>query len=358
MIRLGLLAALLAPLLWAAQAIEGGSAWILPALAVLVLFSAFFSGSEIALVSLSHAKIKALREKNIPGSHAIATLKSRPNRMLITILIGNNLVNIAASVLATAWATSAFGTVALGWVTGVLTLVILIAGEIFPKAIAQHHNELFSRLSAPVLLFLQTLLLPLIVVLEWLLGILMLRTASKKTAHISAVGELKAFIRLVAEKREIDPNLQEILESTFEFDRTQVKAIMTPRDRLITAKTGDSLEALRLLFVKQGRSRIPVFEGDRVAGLVNMHLLLEAQIEGKTQVGQVALIPVLSIDAEAFIDDLLLILQEANQQLALVYSQGELVGLVTVENILEEIVGEMHDEKEPAFRRALFGGKR
>lgn len=358
MIRFGLPFFALASYAWTSEAMTADLFWVPAVLAVLVLLSAFFSGSEIALVSLSHARVRALKEKNIPGSHAIVALKNHPNRMLITILIGNNLVNIAASVLATAWATALFGSVALGWVTGILTLVVLIAGEIFPKAFAQRHNELFARLSAPVLQLLQKALFPLVIALEWLLGMLMARMERQKTSHITALGELKAFIRVVAEKREIDENLQEILESTFEFDRTQVGLIMTPRDRLVTAKTSDSLEALRALFVQKGRSRIPVFEGDRVVGLVNMHTLLEAQIQGKTHVGEIALIEALRVEASAYIDDLLLTLQGANQQLALVYDGEKLVGLVTVENILEEIVGEMHDEKEPAFRRALFGKKR
>lgn len=359
MIRFALLIGAALTYAWAEGETQNiDTVWTSLAFVFLLLLSAFFSGSEIALVSLSHARARALKEKGIPGSHAIIALKSAPNRMLITILLGNNLVNIAASVLATVWATAIFGSSALGWVTGFLTLIVLVAGEIFPKAFAQRHNEFFARHSAPLLLFLQTVFLPLVIALEWLLSMLIVRAGSQKTAHITALGELKALIRIVAEKREIDENLQDILESAFEFDRTRVGPIMTPLSRLVTTKTTDTIERLRELFIEKGRSRIPVFEGKNVAGLVNMQLLLEAQLRGLTHVGQMPLIPVVRVQASAYIDDLLLTLQEANQQLALVYDGDRLVGLVTVENILEEIVGEMHDEKEPVFRRALFGKRR
>ncbi|GHV03697.1 hypothetical protein AGMMS50229_03460 [Campylobacterota bacterium] len=326
-------------------------------LAVLTVCSAFFSGSEIAMVSISHARVRALVEKKVAGAHAIASVKTNPNRFLITILIGNNLVNIGASVLATAWATNLFGSSSLGWVTGILTLVVLIVGEIFPKTFAQRHNELFARFSAPILLTLQTVLLPIVFLLELLLESLMPKMGEPQTAKVSTLSELKALIRIVGEKREIDSNVQEILESTFEFDRTQVREIMTVRDKVVSVNIDDSIEVLRERFVNEGRSRIVVFCGAHAAGIVNMHMLLEAESRSVAMVSDIELLDPVRVEAGLFIDDLLIRLQAANQQLALVYDEGDFVGVVSVENILEEIVGEMHDEKEPAFRKALFGAK-
>ncbi len=321
--------------------------------AVLLVLSGAFSGSEIALVSLSHARVNAMLEHKLPAAHLIARLKSRPNRMLITILIGNNLVNIGASVLATAWASLAFGSQALGIVTGVLTIVVLIVGEIFPKALAQRYSDRFARVVAGPIWVLQKGLYPIVVALERLLEALLKRLGQDAT-RISPLGELKAFVRLVGEKRQIDGNIQDILESTFEFDETRVRDIMTPLKRLIYAEPSDTLEALRDRFVSSGKSRLPVLEKGRALGLVNMHMLLEAQNHALERVGQMTLIVPIAVDAERFIDDLLAQLQHAKQQMALVYRQGELIGVVTVENILEEIVGEMYDEKEPIFRRGFF----
>ena len=359
MMRLWLPLAAVLSVAWGATGAEGGDLLsnqtaVFAIFLLLLALSGLFSGSEIALVSITHARINAMLERKVPGSHTIAQLKSHPNRMLITILIGNNLVNIGASVLATAWASLLFGSQALGAVTGVLTITVLIVGEIFPKALAQRHNELFARLVAPMIRFLQMGIFPLVVALEWLLSLLLDRLGATKTTHISQLGELKAFVRLVGEKREIDGNIQDILESTFEFDETRVRDIMTPLDRLIHAEPSDTLEALRDRFIQSGKSRLPVLKAGKALGLVNMHLLLEAQVAGKERVEEIVLIPTLSVDADRFIDDLLASLQHARQQMALVYESGKLCGVVTVENILEEIVGEMYDEKEPIFRRGLF----
>jgi CBS domain containing-hemolysin-like protein len=326
-------------------------------LALLVVISAFFSGSEIALVSISHAKIRAMQEKKLSGSGAIAKLKTNPNRSLITILIGNNLVNIGATALATLWATALFGSAAFGWVTGILTIAVLIFGEIFPKTIAQRHNERFARIAAPVLLALETIFLPIVLLTEILLNALMQKLGEAKSADVNALGELKAFIRIVGEKREIDANVQDILESAFDFDRTKVGEIMTPKDSVIGVDITDDVEKLRDLFVQRGRSRIVVFKDKKAIGIVNMHMLLEAQTLGAASVGDIRPLEPVRAEASSFIDDLLAKLQEANQQLALVYDRGEFVGVASVENVLEEIVGEMHDEKEPSFRRAVFDKK-
>lgn len=361
MIRLVSAALLCAVSLFAAQ-----SAWdfldhstvIFVLLALLLVCSAFFSASEIALVSISNARVAAMIDKKLSGSRAISNLKSNSNRLLITILIGNNLVNIGASVLATAWATQLFGSVALGWITGILTVIILICGEIFPKVFAQKHNELFSRFCAPILLGLRTILLPLVLLLEWLLDTLMARVGEISSSQISTLAELKALIGIVGEKHEIDPNLQDILESTFKFDNTKTKEIMTPKERVISVQISDTIDHLRDTFVQKGRSRIVVFDGARAVGLINMHMLLEAQTKSVQTVGDIELLEPIRVDAAAFIDDLLARFQAVNQQLALVYEAGEFAGVVSVENILEEIVGEMHDEKEPTLRHAFFGAKK
>ena len=132
----------------------------------LLILSGFFSGGEIALMTLSKTSVRAMQEKNMANADVIAKIKEKPNRLLITILIGNNLVNISASVVATYWATSAFGSEALGYVTGILTLLVLIFGEIFPKTFAQRYSIKFSQVIARPIYLLEYAFYPLIVALE------------------------------------------------------------------------------------------------------------------------------------------------------------------------------------------------
>lgn len=352
---LGLVLLALCTPAWAAT--DGGGwlahPWlILTALVVLLVLSGIFSGSEIALVTLTRPRVRAMAASGVRGAQYVERLKSKPNRMLITILLGNNLVNIGASVLAAAWTGATFGSAALGIATAVLTLLVLVFGEIFPKSFAQQHAEGFALWMARPLLMLQLLLYPVIRPLELLLQWSM-RIGPGASARVDAEAELQATVEMLSEEGQIEQRVQHLMSGTFSFGSKRVEQIMTPREKIVAIDAAAHVQALRDLFVRSGISRIPVFRGqlDEVVGVVNMRALLQAEDEKRQRVEQADWVPALRVRPGMSVDDLMLRLQAEKQQLAVVTDrQGRVLGVVTLENALEEIVGEIFDE-EDRFRQ-------
>ncbi len=317
-------------------------------LIVLILLSGLFSGSEIALVSLSEAKVKALVDKKAKNSQSIAKLKNNPNRMLITILIGNNLVNISASVVATIWTTKTFGNEYLGYVTGILTLFILVFGEIFPKVVAQKYAVIFAQLIANVLLLVQYIFYPIVLILEY---ILKLTTKSMKINddNLTKLTEAKAMIGIVKESGDIEENIEKMIYNAFNFDTKCVTSIMTPKNQIISINSNATINQLKNLFIQTSRSRILVYEHEQnnIIGTISTKMFIGSLNMGNLEyVKDLVLEPPFFIDKTFNIDDLLIKFQETKQHIAIIKEQDEILGIVTMENILEELVGEIFDETQ------------
>jgi putative hemolysin len=317
----------------------------------LLILSGLFSGSETALVSLSMAKVKALKEQGQSKMSSVEKLKSNPNRMLITILLGNNLVNIGASVIIAAWAEATFGSASLAIATAILTILVLVFGEIFPKTFAQQNAEALASYVARPILVIQTLLFPLIRLLEVLL--VTSQSASgrkrKKVIQADSARELQAMVEIMGQEGRLDENLQFVMSGTFTFGKKQVLDIMTPKSRLVALEENTTLVEARDTFIKTGKSRIPIYRDrlDNVIGIMNMRMLLQGMKEDKTHCAQLPLVMPIKVHQNEFIDDLLVQLQEQRQQISIVVNNKKaIVGVATLENILEEIVGEIFDEKE------------
>ena len=193
----------------------------------LIFLSGAFSGAEIALTALSPAKVRAIGKDNKFGSRAIAKLKSNPQRLLITILIGNNLVNILATVLATIWAVGVFGSNAIGIVTGLLTFLILVFGEITPKTFAQKYSERFARALAHPLLWLTKILFPVIWIFEKITQGLISGLKLRESLHSVSEDELLALVDIGAKEGVIEEQEQEMIENVLEFTDTTVEEVMT-----------------------------------------------------------------------------------------------------------------------------------
>ncbi len=260
-------------------------------LLVLLVLSGLFSGSEIALVSLSPARVRAMVEAGMVGSGGVSRLKAQPNRMLITILLGNNLVNIGASVMAAAWTSTVFGSAALGVATALLTLLVLIFGEIFPKAYAQRHAEGFACALARPIMVLQLLLYPVVRLLERVLQFA-LKHVSGKRARIDARDELRAMVDVFSEEGRIEDSLQHLMSGSFAFGQKKVSDIMTPRSNIVAIEESATLHELRKLFISSSRSRIPVYRKtlDDVRGIATLRMLLRAEEAGKRLVGEANLL--------------------------------------------------------------------
>jgi CBS domain containing-hemolysin-like protein len=320
-------------------------------LLVLLVFSGVFSGSETALVTLSLARVEALVKEGRTGAKALYQLKKDPSRMLTTILIGNNLVNIAASALATVMATREFGSAGPGIAVGVLTLFILVFGEITPKSLATRYSERMSLFIAVPLLIFMRLIYPLV----WFFGHFtswIHRLTGGKGDPTVTESELIGMLGYGVEEGAIEHNEQKIIERVFAFNDLKVRDVMTPKGKIFSLdKMLTVAEALPV--VSQERySRIPLFEGqnDNFTKVLYLRDLLRASADGQLdkQLGNIGHEPLFVSQYQA-IDDLFATLRRRNRLFSIVVDEyGDVRGIVTLEDLLEELVGEIYDESDVA----------
>jgi CBS domain containing-hemolysin-like protein len=311
---------------------------------VLLLLSGFFSSAETALFSISKAKAIHLAKQKGPTNKLIKKMKADPHRLLSTILIGNNLVNVGASAIATAITIDLFESNAVGIATGVMTFLILIFGEIFPKSIATRNNILIARLVIIPLYWLSILFTPLIVFLYFIPKL----TGKIHKKPIVTEEELMTFVEVVKDEGGIEEEEKELIENIFEFDDTNASEIMAPRADMFVIDVNEELKLDEI--VKSGFTRIPIIDGDmdHVVGILNIKDLLKHQATSD------AAIDVRKIMREPYfvpenkkLDNLLQQFKKRKQHMAIVVDEhGGVSGLITLEDALEEIVGEIIDETD------------
>jgi CBS domain containing-hemolysin-like protein len=325
-----------------------------------VILSAFFSSSEVALISITRAKARTLVNEGKPGSKAVAALKESPEHLLITILIGNNIVNVAAATLATSIAIKAFGDIGVGIATFFVVIVLLVFGEIGPKIYAARASDSFALTVAPVVLFLSRIFSPLI----WLVEKVSPTFGIGKEAGEASVTEeeIKEWIDVGKEDGTIEQGEQEMLYSVLEFADTTAREIMTPRvDVTLMEDTVTFEEAIRI-FNETGFSRIPVYHDtiDNITGILNVKDVFSAMVSHRrdSTIKEVMYDPMFIPETKK-IDDLLKELQVHRVQMAIVIDEySSFVGIATVEDILEEIVGDIMDEfdkEEPEIQNISEG---
>ena len=313
-------------------------------LSVLLLLSGFFSSAETALFSISKAKaIHLAKEKGLANA-LIKKMKDDPHRLLSTILIGNNLVNVGASALATAITIELVSSNAVGIATGVMTCLILIFGEIFPKSVATRNNILIARLVIIPLYWLSILFAPIIVLLNF---IPKLTGKVKRKSHVTEE-ELMTFVEVVEEEGGIEEEERELIHNIFEFDDTSASEIMTPRADMFVINADEEFKLEET--VKSGFTRFPVIEGDidHVIGIFNIKDLLMHQatcvddIDVRKLMRESYFVP-----ENKKLDHLLQEFKRRKQHMAIVVDEhGGVSGLITLEDALEEIVGEIIDETD------------
>ncbi len=329
---------------------------------VLLLLSGFFSGAEIALFSMGPEKISALKKKTIQKKERqrvlrLETLKADPQKLLVTILIGNNVVNVSSSALATVMATSfaensGFGgseALVIGLVTGVMTFLLLIFGEITPKSLAHKHSVKFSLWVAPFLNVMQIVLSPIVVPLSKFVKQV---SGNEDTKHGLTEDELKAALELSEQEGKIDHDEREWVEKILEFGEHTVENVMTPRSKIIAIEDDTDVEDVLSIIREEKFSRIPVYHEalEEITGILSIHGIIEKMSEPDFRQLKVANLPLnkpYKIPVTMKIDKLLNQFQLEQTHMALVYDEhGGLVGLITLEDVLEEIFGEIHDEQD------------
>ncbi len=327
--------------------------WIL--LAILLLLSGFFSASETALISLGKLRIKTLLEKEREKAEIIKLWADDPNRFLATILVGNNVVNIGASVLAAFIGMRIWGdelSVGVAWVvTGVMTFIILVFGEFTPKTLARQNAEKIALGVMGVLKVLSYILYPItkVCVLVSKPFIKLFGGAVGETAPFMTEEEMKALIGIGEEEGVLEKGERRMIESIFEFGDTKVQEVMVPRTEMTFIRANTKLDDILALLVKAGCSRIPVYEAtiDNVIGILYAKDLLkfwgehgEKQPVLKEFIRQPYFIP-----ETKKVNELLREFQRNRVHMAIVVDEyGGTAGLVTMEDLIEEIVGEIEDE--------------
>ncbi len=324
---------------------------------ILLALSGFFSASETALMSISPAKVRTLVEAKSPGSKYLAALKKNHHKTLITILVGNNLVNIAAAAVTTAAMTEIFGSAAIGIVTGLLTIVVLIFGEVVPKSLATTYAKELSLLVSPPLYFLEIVLTPIIWFLDQLVKILLSLLGTKKQKQVTDE-ELIAMASIGAEEGSIDEHERELIENVLEFNDIRVEEIMTPRVHIDAMPEEYDLEEAAQFIINHTHSRIPVYREtiDNIVGILSIKDLMKAMQEeedhDEVTLRQIDTQKPLKVVHSMKINTLFHQFKSRRTHLAIVIDEhGGTAGLITLEDLLEELVGEIEDETDDSEKR-------
>jgi CBS domain containing-hemolysin-like protein len=319
---------------------------------VLLIISALTSACETAIISITPAQVRTLVENKARGANYLSKLKHGHHKTLITILLLNNFLNIVASALTTVAFTRIFGDAGLGIATGVLTAVILIFGEIVPKSIATTYAKIIGPLFAPWLYWMGILLTPVIVVLDFLVNLMLKLFGAGH--HIEVTDEeLIAMASIGAEEGSIDQHEFELIENALEFNDIKVGDIITPRVHMDALPEDYHLDNAAEFVVNHSHTRIPIYRDnmDNIVGILPIKELLRAYHEEehpeKISVRQINLLTPLKVPNAMHVKDLFHEFKKKRQHMAIVIDEyGGTEGLVTMEDLLEELVGEIEDEMD------------
>lgn len=339
---------------------DDGSITMIAALAVLVALSAFFSASETAFSSLNQIRVKSRAEDGDPSAKRVLAMSQQYDKLLSTILIGNNIVNIASASLGTLLFTAHFGPeYGATLSTIVMTVVVLIFGEITPKSLAKEVPERLASAVAPALQLLMTVLTP----LNWLFAQwkkLVGRGFHGGEADTITEGELMTMVNEAESDGELTDREGRLIRSAIEFDDVEVEEILTPRVDVVAVEDTISVEELTQIFAESGYSRLPVYHDtiDNIIGVVHEKDFYRGRLKKLTSIEEM-ISPALYTTGSTKISELMRTLREEHHHLAVVVDEyGGTEGIITLEDILEELVGEIwdeHDEATEDFRQQSDG---
>jgi len=313
-------------------------------LLILLMLSGFFSSAETALFSISKTKARHIAKKKDRTSALIEKMKADPHRLLSTILIGNNVVNVGASALATSITIGLFPNYAVGVATGVMTFLILVFGEVFPKSLATRNNVLIARLTIHPIYWLSILFYPVILFMNFIPRL----TGRIKKTPAATEEELMTFVEVVEEEGGIEEEEKEFISAIFEFDDTNASEIMTPRADMFVIEAAEALNLEKI--INSGFTRIPVTDGelDNIIGIINIKDLFLHQVKSgeKLDIRKI-MTPPYFVPENKKLDKLFQQFKKRRQHMAIIVDEhGGVSGLITLEDTLEELVGEISDETD------------
>lgn len=324
---------------------------------ILILLSSFFSSAETAFSTVNRIRMQSKAEEGNKMAALTCKILDNYSRMLSTILVGNNIVNIAASSLVTVFATRLFGSWAIGIATGLLTIVILIFGEVIPKTWANIKSETLCIIYAPIINFLCIIFTPIVFIVDGLSkGILKLIgiDINKKSLSITE-NELLSYVDAGHEDGVIEPEEKEIIHNVFEFSDAQAKDIMIPRIDMVEVSINDTYEDVKNTFKKNMYTRLPVYEDtpDRIVGVINVKDFILLESVADFSVKELMREPYYTYEYKNT-SDLLNEMRLKSEAITIVLNEyGVAEGMITMEDLLEEIVGEIHDEFDEDEKEAV-----
>ena len=314
---------------------------------ILLLLSAFFSSAETALTTVNKIRIRTLAEDGNRRAETVLAITDDSGKMLSAILIGNNIVNLSAASLTTSLAYS-FGGSMVAIASGILTLLILLFGEITPKTMATIHSEKMALIYAPVISIFMKLMTPVIFVVNGLsIGILFLLRVDPNAKNTAMTeNELRTIVDVSHEDGVIESGEREMINNVFDLGDARAKDVMVPRVHVTFADVNSTYDELLAIFREDKYTRLPIFEDttDNVVGTINMKDLLLYDSTKEFHIRDFLREAYFTYEYKS-ISELLVEMRQASFNIAIVLDEyGETAGLITLEDILEEIVGEIHDE--------------
>jgi putative hemolysin len=324
------------------------SLWIL--IVLLLGCSAFFSGAETALMTVSRARLRQLSKRRSRGVKIVEGILEKPEKLIGTILLGNNLVNVAMSAIATAIALSLWGDAGIVYVTIVLTIIILIFAELTPKVYARYHSEAISLITAPILRGIMTVFRPITAGATFLVQKMLLVMdidITRSRRNIVTEGEVKSLINISWEDGSISAEEKEMISKVFTLNDRAVAEVMVPRRRMVTLRSDYTVDRALKIIKRHGFSRYPVKHAktQEIIGFIHAKDLLGKSGRKKLSSMRKLIRPAYFIPDNKKINSQLRHFKSRKMHQAVVLNEkGDVVGLITLEDILEQMVGRIEDE--------------
>lgn len=317
-------------------------------LLVLLLLSAFFSSAETSMTTVNKIRIKALADEGNKRAQTLMKITEQSGKMLSAILIGNNIVNISMSSLATTLAIRIFGNTAVGIVTGIVTLMVLIFGEITPKTMASIHAEKIALAYSPIIWPLMKVMTPIIFIIDQLslLFLRLMRIDPKAGPSAMTEQELRTYVDVGHEEGVIESEERQMIYNVFDFGDAQARDIMVPRVDMVSVNLEDSYETITSVFKTEKFTRLPVYENDRdnIVGIINIKDFLFCDDKENFRASDIMYEPYFTYEYKKTAE-LMVEMREKSISLTIVLDEyGAAIGMVTLEDLLEELVGEIRDE--------------
>ena len=335
------------------SAIQAGSIIQIIVVFILLIFSGLFSSAETSLTTVSLYKMKALAEEGNRRAAIVLGLMENPGKVLSTILIGNNIVNITASSLATILATNLFGSAAVGISTGILTVLVLLFGEITPKNLATVYNEKFALFYAIPIKVLSTILTPVIWLLDKMCNFIywILRVDKSAMNKQMTESELRTIVNVSHEDGVIEGEEKDMITNVVDFGDSVAKEVMIPRTDITMASVDASYEEILGLFMEEQFSRMPIYEENKenIIGILHMKDLffyreVEAAEKRPFQIRTIMREPYYTYEYQKT-SNIMDEMRKNSVSITIVLDEyGTAAGMITLEDLLEEIVGEIRDE--------------